>query len=864
MTSTAGTRTRAHHTGKGWRRWRAAVGVLVALGAALLAAGPAFGDLVVSVQPQFPSSITVGDNASATLVLTNSSTSPQSAAAVALSDIRLYPACTVDSADCAGGSTVPEAFRLAAAGSGAGACAGTWTLSENSPGVWTFSPPGGASTVTLAAGQTCSVGFTFFAGRAGGPWFQVTNATVTHPSAGAQRTSGSTSRTVEKAQPIVTIEATPSIVIGDVMTAVVTLEGRPGLPAPTGSITFFITGNACDLGDGQFYGPVPLTGGPPPTATLSIAPGTVGGYGWIPSYDGDQYYHPVADEDPCGDVTVVTTVHPASPTIHTTATPIAAVGQPITDTGSVSGGYNPVGGFSFKLYGPNDPNCTGEPIFTSPKQSSARSLPFTPTVPGEYRWIGQFHPGNANNNPATGACGDPNETTIVTNRAELAVNDVSVLEGDAGTTPLTFTVTRSADTSGPSTVQWSTSNGSAIAPGDYVAVPPATLSFAAGETTKTVTVMVNGDTAVETNDGFTVNLTSPAGAVIVDGAGVGRIMNDDAASFSVGDASTTEGNAGTKLMSFTISRSGDLGGPAAVNWRTLNAHATAPSDYVAVPPTTLSFAAGETSKVVTVVVNGDTAVEPLEDFYVRLESPSGATIADGSGLGRIVNDDNATFSVNDAVIVEGNAGTRSMTFTVSRAGALGGPASVRWATADGTATAGSDYVAVAPATLAFAAGETSKTVSVNINGDTAVEANEVFYARLTSPLGGTLADGSGVGRITNDDSASLTVNDVTAAEGNAGTKLMSFTISRSGAIAGAATVQWFTADGTAVAGSDYVAVAPTTVTFAPGEITKTVSVTVNGDTIVEPSETFSVRLSGAAGATMGDGSGLGRISNDDS
>ena len=104
---------------------------------------------------------------------------------------------------------------------------------------------------------------------------------------------------------------------------------------------------------------------------------------------------------------------------------------------------------------------------------------------------------------------------------------------------------------------------------------------------------------------------------------------------------------------------------------------------------------------------------------------------------------------------------------------------------------------------------------------------------------------------------------MTVSEGATGTRLFSFTISRSGAIAGTATVQWYTADGTATAPSDYTAVDSTTATFGPGETTKTASVSVRGDGLVEPNETFSVRLSSPTGASIVDGSGLGRINNDD-
>ena len=107
------------------------------------------------------------------------------------------------------------------------------------------------------------------------------------------------------------------------------------------------------------------------------------------------------------------------------------------------------------------------------------------------------------------------------------------------------------------------------------AIAATTVSFAAGETTKTVAVQVNGDTAVEANDGFTVNLSNPVGASIADGRGVGRIVNYDAAAFSVDDVTVTEGDAGTTTATFTVVRTGDTGGAATVQWRTLAVHATA-------------------------------------------------------------------------------------------------------------------------------------------------------------------------------------------------------------------------------------------------------------------------------------------------
>src|SRR5882672_10664978 len=223
-------------------------------------------------------------------------------------------------------------------------------------------------------------------------------------------------------------------------------------------------------------------------------------------------------------------------------------------------------------------------------------------------------------------------------------------------------------------------------------------------------------------------------------------------------------------------------------------------------------------------------------------------------------------SINDVAITEGNSGTKTATFTVSHTGTAA--FSVDYATADGTATAGSDYVATSN-TLNFAAGSgaaQSQTVSVTINGDATVEPDETFFLNLTNATnGGTILDGQGLGTITNDDATAavgdISIGDVTITEGNSGTKTATFTVSRTGTAAFA--VDFATADGTAGAGSDYVATAGT-LSFAAGQATQTVSVTINGDTSVEPNETFFLNLTNATnGGTILDGQGLGTITNDD-
>jgi hypothetical protein len=228
---------------------------------------------------------------------------------------------------------------------------------------------------------------------------------------------------------------------------------------------------------------------------------------------------------------------------------------------------------------------------------------------------------------------------------QISINDVSMAEGNSGTTAFSFTVSLDAASANPVTVDFATADGTATQPSDY-ASNSGTLTFAAGETTKTVTVLVNGDTAVEPDETFNVNLSNATGnATILDGTGLGTIQNDDqpaGATLSINDVSMAEGNSGTTAFSFTVSLSAAQGAPVTVDFATADGTATQPSDYAS-NSGTLTFAAGETTKTVTVQVNGDTAVEPDETFNVNLSNATGtASILDGTGVGTIQNDDAVT------------------------------------------------------------------------------------------------------------------------------------------------------------------------------------------------------------------------------
>jgi hypothetical protein len=334
----------------------------------------------------------------------------------------------------------------------------------------------------------------------------------------------------------------------------------------------------------------------------------------------------------------------------------------------------------------------------------------------------------------------------------LSVNDASVTEGNIGTTPATFTVTLSAASGSAVTVDFATANGTAtVADGDYAATS-GTLTFAAGETSKTITVDVNGDTKFEANETFFVNLSNPMGATIADGQGQGTINNDDAMpSISINDVMVTEGNAGTTPAPFTVTLSAVSGVTTTVNYATSDGTAAGGVDYVAIGPTLLTFNPGETVKTINVTVNGDTALEPDEIFFVNLSGATNATIADNLGQGTIINDDSQpTISINDVTALAGSFGTSNANFTVLLSNASFQTITVNYATSDGTATAGSDYVAVGSTVLTFNPFETSKTVAVVVNPNPTFEPDETFFVDLSGATNATIADNQGQATIIDD------------------------------------------------------------------------------------------------------------------
>jgi probable HAF family extracellular repeat protein len=221
----------------------------------------------------------------------------------------------------------------------------------------------------------------------------------------------------------------------------------------------------------------------------------------------------------------------------------------------------------------------------------------------------------------------------------LAINDVSLIEGNTGTSPANFTITLSAASTQSVTVNYTTADGTATAESDYQAVSGA-VTFAPGETSKTIAVPVFGDRLAEPIENFLVNLSSPMNALVTRAQAVATIL-DDEPRISISDTSMAEGKKGqTTRFTFTVSLSAAYDQAVTMSFRTVDGTASlADKDYLS-QTGTLTFNPGETQKTITITVNGDSKKEGNETFYLDLfGNSSNSLFTKSRGIGTILNDD---------------------------------------------------------------------------------------------------------------------------------------------------------------------------------------------------------------------------------
>lgn len=332
----------------------------------------------------------------------------------------------------------------------------------------------------------------------------------------------------------------------------------------------------------------------------------------------------------------------------------------------------------------------------------------------------------------------------------------------------------------------------------------------------------------------------------------------------VRDVTVTEANGPGLVAKVPIKLSRAMPRRVTVQYTTLNGTAKAPADY-ATRSGTIAFPAGTTSKLVSVPVVGDVLDEANERFRLKISNPTRAVIADSLGIVTIKdNDPLPTLTAGNANVVEPNAGaSQQLSLPVTLSAPSGRAVTVGYTLSAGTASLGADFsLPVATGTLKFPAGSVSRNVHMTVLGDNVDEINETINLALFNPANATLASPTATGTIIDNDGPSITVGNTSKNEGWTPNNPYNFTVALSAPSPQEVRVNWATANGSAVAPSDYTAGGGTLV-FGPGQTAKTITVAVQGDITTEAHETLAVNLSAPVNATIADGQGMASVWNDD-
>ncbi len=392
----------------------------------------------------------------------------------------------------------------------------------------------------------------------------------------------------------------------------------------------------------------------------------------------------------------------------------------------------------------------------------------------------------------------------------------------------------------PVAVDFATQDGTATAGADYVAAS-GTLVFAPGETGRTFVVSILDDLIAEADETVSLALSNPANATLGTAMSTLTLDDNDALSFGLAYYTVKE-NGGEAVINVKLSAASSY--EVRVDYATRDGTATAGMDYTPIAGT-LVFVPGEKNKTLLIPIADDVAAEADETILLALSNPVNAELGSPTAVTlTIVDNDTLKFSVASYSVREG-AGEAVITVKLSAASDL--TVSVNYATSDGTALAGQDYAATSD-TLSFAPGETAKTFSVPIMADQIAEASETIKLALANPVNAGLGTPAAATlTILDNDTIRFSLSSYTIKE-NAGVAVL--TVKLSAVSEYAVSVDYATADGTAIAGADYVATSGMLI-FAPGETSKSFNVAVLDDTLAEATETILVTLANPTNAGLG-------------
>ncbi len=461
--------------------------------------------------------------------------------------------------------------------------------------------------------------------------------------------------------------------------------------------------------------------------------------------------------------------------------------------------------------------------------------------------------------------------TIIDNDAPSGTPVVSISDFtvDEATKEATFVIVLDRPSNSVVSMNYATQNGTALAGSDFVATN-GSLKFAPGETAKTVKVSLVNNTAFEASESFNLVLSALTNATTLDNVGTAIIFENDAAAvsnsrISVDDIFVDESQA---YADFIVRLDAPNINPVTVNYRTdLNTATYGGNQDFVFTSGTLNFAAGEMVKTVRVTMSNGSIAEAIENFELNLSSPSAnATIADASALGTIIDND-ATSGVpvariTDAVVDETDQ-TATVTIILDKPSISGTKVNV--AGQNVTANNGGDFRSLHIGTVAFAPGETAKTVTFGLLNDNIVEDTELFDVTLSNSVGITVGDARAHVIIAGNDKAAIAspiinVANVAASEDKG---FIDFQITLTAPSVGGARVNYSTTAGTAGFNTDYVH-ASGTLAFTPGEVSRIVRIALVDDIAAEALENFTLNLSSAVNATIGNASATAMIIDNES
>ncbi len=383
-------------------------------------------------------------------------------------------------------------------------------------------------------------------------------------------------------------------------------------------------------------------------------------------------------------------------------------------------------------------------------------------------------------------------------------------------------------------------SGSAAQSVDYT--PVSSVIIAPSQVSTEIEIVVTDDDIAEPTKTISVSITSVSDTSVNYNTALLDINleDNDTPSLSITGLSISEGNTSGQ-GNFEISMTGPAQEAVELLFNTSDGTAAAGSDYEGITNHNVTIPSNTTSVLVPVTIFGDAVAEPDETFMgtISISNINGqqVTISQPTAIATIENDDFASFSINDITVSE-NAGTAVFTVTLSHA--VQGGATVKYTTNPVSATPSNDFTAT-NGTLTFTgtAGET-KTISIPVVNDAIAEPTETFQVILSDQTGYgvSIADDTGIATITDDDAVTISLAGFTVTETNT-SQTANFTVTMSGAAQEAVELLFNTSDGTALSGSDYIAVPGQTILISGGQTTVDIPVTILGDEISEPEETFT-------------------------